>query len=380
MTGGGGGGLSRTPVTWSTSSLGVPDRWAEVMLPAFKPLDRWAHDPLPVTDVTLRRAGCDEAFRGVVALRDGRALAIPWCADHFVLVDDLSGFAVAVGPRLLPTLSGEGAFSGGVFGCDGEVLALPWDRSTAMRIGVDEDGNASFTPVPLEGVTGPARLSGGVVARPCAEGFEVLAGGARGLSRLVVWQERIDVTPLTLPDAGPLSIASVARIHDDQFLSSPATTPDGNAVVHVLRTGDAYRPSLLPLTSNPAPMFGAATADDWVFLVSNDAVSFALRPDGTTGAVASVPSTSARWPTSLLGPGFVTSGSAFVHWQGTFGPRTGSAVFDAGVDATSGGLVLLTSGAVLDAPGAGRDSFLLHVPSPPLADPALPLASWFNKL
>lgn len=386
--GGGGGGLTRTPITGKFSSEGIADTWAEVLAglpetapspPGFTRIEATLPGSLGLT------TGCPEAFRGAIALPDGRALAIPACAPQFALIDVDANTAAWVGPALAS--SSVGRYGGAVLGCDLRVYALPADGARpVMRVTVDAaDGGLGFEELPVVAGGGLA-LSGGVVARPCTEGMRIVAGGVGALYALDVYEELVDVTALPVPGAAGRRIDGVARIGDAQVVGAPANGTTDAIVPWVDARSLQVRTSVRNFAV--APRFGlAARRQGDAFYVTEDGVAAHELADGGSGAVRTFAGSRLRWPTNSLDGWLFVAGADLLAYEeaptmpGTDVVSVSPATSSAGAY-TSGGLVLTTSGALVNVPGAtSTNAITIYQPvTPGTASAGQVCSPWFDKL
>lgn len=326
-------------------------------------------------NVSLWRANCEEAFRGLVALPGGRVLAIPYCAGAFVLLDTDAGTATAFSPVVAP-LGGTPSWAGGVLGCDGRVYAFPFSGSTVRRFELDGGWvDLPFTPQTTAG------FEGGVVSRPCAEGFEVLASSDAGVARLEIFEEAVRLTfdPSGDPTA---TFHGVARVGDERVVTGTARQPSSLLARMEFRATNGWSDTDVKWSTTLDPTWGLASSPSDVLLeLTSAGTTWSLdTASGTQGVLATPLIVSdVRWPT-LTPSGWVVAsareglvgyaGDAGVRWPG-YG----------GLIATSGGLVHSTDGVLVDAPGAGRQTFVLWRPVDAGApDPGTLLSPWLDKL
>ena len=387
--GGGGGGLQRTPVPDRFSSAGIADTWAEVTAglpdvdpstPAFTRVDLALGGSLGLTP------SCPEAFRGAIALPDGRVLALPFCAPRFALIDPVQATAEWVGPPL--PASTAGAYGGAVLGCDLRVYALPSDPALAvLRVTVDgADGGLQFAPVPWGGDAGVS-LTGGVVARPCTEGLRIVSAGQGALYALDVYEEAIDVTRVPIPEAAGRAIPGVARVGDAKVLTAPAV--DGTDLVVTWLDARTLQRSSSVQNFNPTPRYGvAARRQGDAFVVTTDGVVTTEQADGGTGPVRFKVGQRLRWPTnSLTGWLFAAGESLLAFEEAPVMATANDAVVVSPATSssgafTSGGLVLTPSGTLVNVPGVTSTATVTLYQPPPGGEPPLGLvcSPWFNKL
>lgn len=386
--GGGGGGSLRTPIESRFSSAGIADTWAEVVagLPEVDPaVPQYSRLDLGLPGPLLLSPGCPEAFRGAVALPDGRVLAIPYCAPFFALIDPVQVTAEWVGPPVSAT--SVGAYGGGVLGCDLRVYALPHDPARPVRRAtIEADGGISFADVPW-GADGGLSLTGGVVARPCTEGLRIVSAGHGALYALDVYEEAIDVTSLPIPEAAGRIIAGVARIGDAQVVSAPAVGPSDLAVTWL--DARSLQARTFVQSFNAAPRFGvAARRQGDAFIATEDGVVTTEQVDGGTGPVRFKVGQRLRWPTNSLTGWIHVAGASLVAFEEAPAmPSANDAVVvspasNSSGAFTSGGLVLTPSGTLVNVPAVTSTSTITLYQPPPGGEPPLGLvcSPWFNKL
>lgn len=389
-TGGGagtGGGGDR-PVPNRFSSLGISDRWSEVLaaLPAPDLFSPFVPYEVTLTPAIALSGNCREAFRGAVALPDGRVLAIPFCVTRFALIDPRALTADWVGPTLSavrPPQTLPGSFGGGVLGCDGRVYALPHVTETrVMRITPEEDGGLTFDSLPMSD-PGPKRLSGGVVARSCLEGFRIIAAGRDGLYALDPFEDSVSVTAITTAEAALLQFSGVARLGDDQVISAPAL--GAGQLVSLVVNSSTLAVSTITSTADLTPRFGVATTrENEAFVMSESGRVYTLRPDGGSSAARVEAGARLRWPTNTLQGAISGVGEELIFWSEASPPMDGvvfAPAADDSVSFTSGGLVLSASGALVNVPAfTGRSVITLYrrAGAPPPSSAIL--SPWFNKL
>ncbi len=386
-TGTGGGG--DRPVPNRFSSLGISDRWSEVLaaLPDPDLLPSFIQQEVTLTPAIATSGNCREAFRGAVALPDGRVLAIPFCVTRFALIDPDALTVTWVGPTLngvRPLQPLPGSFGGGVLGCDGRVYALPHvTENRVMRITPEEDGGLTFDSLPMSN-PGPHRLSGGVVARSCLEGFRIIAAGRDGLYALDPFEDSVSVTPITTAAATSLQFSGVARLGDDQVISAPAL--GAGQVVSLVVNSSTLAVSTITSTADLTPRFGVATTrENEAFVMSESGRVYTLRPDGGSSAARTEAGARLRWPTNTLQGAIFGAGEELIFWSEAPPPTDGVVFTPAADDAanfTSGGLVLSTSGALINVPAfTGRSVITIYAQSAGAPPPASAILSpWFNKL
>lgn len=110
---------------------------------------------------------CGAAFLGGVLMGDDSVLAIPNCADHFMLIDVAGRSTRRIGPAL-PEVFGTDVdggtsrrtrFGGGVLSCDGSAIILPLGSDGGFRVWLD----GGVEPLAL-----PGRTLGGVLTGSCS--------------------------------------------------------------------------------------------------------------------------------------------------------------------------------------------------------------------
>lgn len=295
----------------------------------------------------------------------------------------MNSTAAWIGSALTP---GVGSYGGGVFGCDGRVYALPhFDETRMMRITPEADGGFTFDELPLSN-SGPHRLSGGVIARPCGSGFRIIAAGRGGLFALDPTEGAVAVTALTTAAATGRTFVGVARLGDDRVVSAPAETVndflslwvDSNTLTVASTVGN----------NNLSRRFGLASVrTGGAFVMTESGTVSQQHADGGTGALRTVAGQRLRWPTNSLTGWVFASGEELIAWNEGVPPPNDSVLFSpAANDAsgfTSGGLVLTTSGALVSVPGkTGRSVITIYTPAAGATRPGsgLVLSPWFNKL
>lgn len=370
------GGGNWTSVTSASSSIGMPERARDLTPPGATPL---AYDVLTLTAPTSLTTNCSDYFRGGVALPDGRVLAVPHCARDFVVVDPLSVTATAVFLAPLASLTGQGAWGGGVLGCDLRAYLLPTRANVpVMRVTPLEDAGLRFDQLPIVG-DAPDLLTGGVVARPCEPDLLIIAAGRGGLFALEVFEEGVVSRALTPPEVAGVQFNGVARVGDSLVVSAPSV--QGTASV-MLWANTSSLSVLARSTPGGAASFGLTTASDGgLFLVSPTAEAWGVGASGPTPS-RTVPGASragARWPATNLTGQVISAGASIIAWRDGIGADE-VILADAGVGVTGGGVVLTPSGTIVVLPGAGSPELRLLVPQTPDAPGAQALSPWFNKL
>ncbi|MEW5742819.1 MAG: hypothetical protein AB1938_28135 [Myxococcota bacterium] len=378
--GGAGGGGARTPVPNTTSADGIADSWRDVSFdPAAPAAPDFTRRDVTLTSMVLPPT-CPEIFRGVVALDDGRALAIPFCASRFAIIDPVDGTAAWVGPTL-PVTDG-GHYGGAVRGCDGRVYALPHAAGPGVkRITVEPDGGLSFADVPLSS-GGAWGFSGGVVGRPCLEGMRIIAAGKDGLSALDAFEEVMEVTTLPNPSAAGRTFDGVARVGDDLVVSAPAPGQNDNVAVWV--NARTLANGALPWSNDTAKSYGAAVVRQGDALVVTEGGTARLAQlDGGAPNPRTLAGQGLRWPTHLLNGWVLVAGAQLMAFSETESAPDAILLPDAG-PVTSGGMVMTTSGAIVNVPALSPPNSItitVYAPStPPAVGDGVILSPWFNKL
>ncbi len=387
--GSGGGGEDAGVIQSVFSSMGIADTWVELQA-ELPPADALPPSFTNIIEASLDGGiafipGCTEAFRGAVALPDGRAIAIPFCARQFAIVDPDAGTAGWFGPMAInPVAAGSdpGHFGGGVFGCDGRVYVLPYrNQSHVRRFTLEPDGGITGKDLPLT-TLGPFLFSGGVIARPCAEGFRIIAASEGGLVALDPTETNVSVTRI------PSGVATarfhgVARLGDDVAISSTATSTTNLLTLRVDSTTLVATIENSPLAEAQRGIATLRNGD--AFVVTEAGVGYPIL-DGGAGPSGTVSDARQRWPTNTLTGWVFSAGNALLAWDEAAVPTRGSIVLDPAVGDTgaftSGGLVLTTSGALVNVPGTTTRGVITLYRRATATDPpgVAALSPWFNKL
>lgn len=387
-------GITRTPVAFAFSSLGIPNQWADVesALPApMSALPTYSRVDVSLPALALP-AGCTEVFRGAIALPDGRVLAIPACASRFAIIDPVLGTASWVGDSLPegPQGGSRGRYGGAVLGCDLRVYALPGDGYRRVRrVTVESDAGLTFEEVRTVTDGGlELTLSGAVVARPCSatEGMLVIAGGYGGFMALNVFEEAIDVVSVPVLDALGRHVDGVARIGDSEVVGAPAAGAS-DVVVPWLDTA-AWSTRAFTRSSDTALRHGVATLrqQDALVLTEGGSAHVERADGGMADARTFTPAHERlRWPTNSLTGWVFASGDALLAFEER--PDAGDVEVLSPASSstgafTSGGLVLTPSGALVSVPGEGDQVISIFWPANTTTAPSagLVLSPWFNKL
>jgi hypothetical protein len=164
---------------------------------------------------------CAQKYFGGVLLVDGRVLAIPHCADQFLLIDPVLGTAAPIGPKLAAMLDegGQpiGRYSGAILGCDANVWVMPYGGQTMQRVILPSDGGFEMYPKSL-GLTGlPARAMGAALAESsCATTFELFLSPIGGTMLYDAYtQDRHFKSP---PADATQPFQSRGVVHNDKYV------------------------------------------------------------------------------------------------------------------------------------------------------------------
>ena len=383
------------PVSNRFSSRGIADTWGEVtaQLPPVEALPpAFTAQAVTLSPPIATSGNCREAFRGAVALPDGRVLAIPFCVNRFAVIDPSAPTPTAewVGPTLtsLRPIGPDqpGSYGGGVLGCDLRVYALPYlTETTVMRITPAEDGGLTFDRLPVSS-PGTRQLSGGVVARSCLSGFRIIAAGNGGLFSLEPTEGDVAVTgPLTVAAATGLRFSGVARLGDGRVVSAPALGASGIVTLSV--QSSTLTVTSTSTSSGPESWFGVSTRRTSDAFAMNEAGTVTtVFQDATLGASRTMAGARLRWPTSSLTGWVFASGADLLALNETPPPadrvHLTPAVTDTGLY-SSGGLVLSANGTLVSVPGVtDRSVITLYTPGAgaTMLLPGVVLSPWFNKL
>jgi hypothetical protein len=377
MTGGGMTSGGRTAVPFLGSSAGVVFDEAG-LLPGPPIAAQPQYTPELVALPVLLRA-CGEGFSGAlnVMTQSGSqrtVVLIPRCYRALVELDVLGGTSRVLTPLLFPP-STTGLFGGAIFGCDLRGYALPDDGLSVLRFTTREDGGADIAYLSIG--TQPLRLKGGVLARPCAGGtaMRVVAAGQGGLYVLDIWEDGIDVSPVTTPNTAGVQFEGVARL-GDRFVVSNFAPLSGNRRISL--TVDALTATVVNETieSSTDVSRGVATAGG-AFTVTETGTLHTLPPDG--GAPRTLATSSARWPVNGLNGWLLAAGSKLIAFD-TQTANAGVVLDPLPGGATAAGLLAAPDGVLVLVPG-GIDAGVVVLR--PAVDPGVTngtyFAPWFNK-
>ncbi|MFT3712967.1 MAG: hypothetical protein QM817_35390 [Archangium sp.] len=378
MTGGGGvtggGGGAPTPPfcdTWTCVTQNFSQR--ELNPPTFT---------VSTTALPTLTYDCPEAFLGGVLMPDDSVLAIPFCADHFVLIDAVNRTAQAIGPAL-PTvmqpakdggMEPAGRFTGGVLLCDGYALAIP-ARAGAPAAMVSIDGGFSTFLYPVH--THVGAVLDGDCSNPSLVYVEPDATGTTQgkLRRVNIGGSFIEELALgsTIP-------RGVVRRADDVF----AVIAGGSMDFGFIALDGGVVP-LNPASGSPTAYGAAITREGGALLIdaTNGGAGIATLGGGNTHFYdGGAPTDSLRWPRSR-GDGYVCA----VNDEGLWlydDQLTGGITFRAETPTMNvrawNGLVAHPNGDLVAIPGTARViKFYTPATGRPANGDAL-RSPWFNKL
>jgi hypothetical protein len=220
-----------------------------------------------------------------------------------------------------------------------------------------------------------------VIARPCREGFRIIAAGAGGLYVLEPSETNVTVTPIAAPSFS-LRFTSVARLGDDRVISATAV-PASPFNLHSMTVDSNTLQSTSDTTLTDEPHVGLATRRSGdVYLIQSSGYGYPI-PNGPSRQI--VGAARMRWPTNSLDGWILSAGSVLAAWNEGSPPPADGVVLDPAVtdsgSFTSGGLVVTTSGALVNVPATTqRGVITIYRPTAGTPPGAIALSPWFNKL